>query len=262
MTVLIAHVSDIHIGGSDQSAERAMRVRDHLNALPSPVDAVVVTGDIADHGLVEEYEIAREAMRYDAPTVVCPGNHDSRPEFRKVLHHRTGETDAHEPESDETGPVNRALHLDGLTVLLCDSSIPGRHDGYLDDETIGWLESQLALGDGPVFVGMHHPPIALGLPSVDAIRLTAPERLERVVRAHSRVKAVLVGHAHTAASAVFAGLPLVVAPGVVSTLMMPSELVLPKDWTEDDALNFDLPPAITLHVFDGDRLVSHTRVIP
>lgn len=255
--MLIAHVSDIHIGGSEQSAERAMRVRDYLNGLPSPVDAVVVTGDIADHGLVEEYEIAREAMRYDAPTVVCPGNHDSRPEFRKVLLDRTGG-----PESDEAGPVNRALYLDGLTILLCDSSIPGRHDGYLDDETIGWLESELSRGDGPVFVGMHHPPIALGLPSVDAIRLTAPERLERVVRDRPRVKAVLVGHAHTAASAVFAGLPLVVAPGVVSTLMMPSELVLPEDWSEDDALNFDLPPAITLHVFDGDRLVSHTRVIP
>lgn len=255
--MLIAHVSDIHIGGSEQSAERAMRVRDYLNALPSPVDAVIVTGDIADHGLVEEYEIAREAMRYDAPTVVCPGNHDSRPEFRKVLLDPAGES-----EPDEAGPVNRALRLDGLTILLCDSSIPGRHDGYLDDETIDWLESELSHGDGPVFVGMHHPPIALGLPSVDAIRLTAPERVERVVRAHPRVKAILVGHAHTAASAVFAGLPLVVAPGVVSTLMMPSELVLPEDWSEDDALNFDLPPAITLHVFDGERLVSHTRVIP
>ncbi|MDX2661099.1 metallophosphoesterase [Streptomyces stelliscabiei] len=251
--MLVAHVSDIHIGGSEQSVERALRVRDYLNALPSPVDAVVVTGDIADHGLVEEYEIAREAMRYDAPTLVCPGNHDSRPEFRKVLLDHGGR--------HETGPVNQTLRVDGLTVLLCDSSIPGRHDGWLDDETIGWLESELARAEGPVFVGMHHPPIALGLPSVDAIRLNHPERLEQVLRRHDQVKAVLVGHAHTAASAVFAGLPLAVAPGVVSTLMMPSELVLPDGWSEDDALDFERPPAFTLHVFDGERLVSHTRVV-
>ncbi|MEE1831794.1 hypothetical protein [Streptomyces sp. SP17KL33] len=70
-----------------------------------------------------------------------------------------------------------------------------------------------------------------------------------------------MGHAHTAASSVFAGLPLVVAPGVVSTLMMPSELVLPEGWSEDDTLDFERPPAFTLHVFDGERLVSHTRVV-
>ncbi|BBC36261.1 3',5'-cyclic adenosine monophosphate phosphodiesterase CpdA [Streptomyces graminofaciens] len=251
--MLVAHVSDIHIGGSKQSVERAMRVRDYLNGLPTPVDAVVVTGDIADHGLVEEYEIAREAMRYAAPTLVCPGNHDSRPEFRKVLLDHVGR--------DGAGPVNQTLRIDGLTILLCDSSIPGRHDGHLDDATIDWLESELARAQGPVFVGMHHPPIALGLPSVDAIRLNHPERLERVLRRHDQVKAVLVGHAHTAASAVFAGLPLVVAPGVVSTLMMPSELVLPEEWSEDDALDFERPPAFVLHVFDGERLVSHTRVV-
>jgi 3',5'-cyclic AMP phosphodiesterase CpdA len=108
---------------------------------------------------------------------------------------------------------------------------------------------------------MHHPPVELGLPPVDAIRLTHPERLEAVLGRHPRVKAVLVGHAHTAASAIFAGRPLVVAPGVVSTLMLPQERVLTGNWSEDDAIDFDVPPAITLHVFDGDRLVSHTRVV-
>ncbi|MEU6067655.1 metallophosphoesterase [Streptomyces sp. NPDC047082] len=234
--------------------ERAARVRDYLNGLPSPVDAVVVTEDITDHGLVEDYEIARGAMRDDAPTVVCPGNHGSRPEFRKVLLDHPG-------RDGRAGPVNQALRVDGLAILLCDSSIPGRHDGHLDDKTIDWLESKLARAAGPVFVGMHRPPIALGLPSVDAIRLNHPERLEQVLRRHDQVKAAMVGHAHTAASALFAGLALVVAPGVVSTLMMPGELVLPEEWSEDDALDFERPPAFTLHVSDGERLVSHTRVV-
>ncbi|MFE2425775.1 metallophosphoesterase [Streptomyces sp. NPDC059373] len=258
--MIIAHVSDLHIGGSDASADRAVRVRDYLNGLPGPVADVVVTGDIANHGLVEEYEIAREAMCYDAPTIVCPGNHDSRAEFRKVLLDEPGGTGP--GTGTGPGPVNQVLRLDdGLTVVLCDSSIPGRHDGYLDDGTIAWLDAELAGADGPVLVGMHHPPVALGLPSVDAIRLTHPERLADVLARHRHAKAVLAGHAHTAASAVFAGVPLVVAPGVVSTLMLPEERMLPEGWTEDDALDFDLPPAISLHVFDGERLVSHTRVV-
>jgi len=248
--MIIAHVSDIHIGGSDESAERALRVRDYINGLPEPVDAVVVTGDIADHALVEEYEIAREAMRYDAPTIVCPGNHDSRAEFRSALLGGIG-----------SDPVNQVLRLDGLTIALVDSSIPGRHDGHLDDATIAWLDATLAATEGPVFVGMHHPAVALGLPSVDAIRLKDPDRLQAVLERHPHVRAVLAGHAHTAASAVFAGLPLVVAPGVVSTLKLPGECVLPDDWTEGDALDFAVPPAFTFHVFDGERLVSHTRVV-
>jgi 3',5'-cyclic AMP phosphodiesterase CpdA len=254
--MIIAHVSDIHIGGSDESAERALRVRDYINGLLEPVDAVVVTGDIADHALVEEYEIAREAMRYDAPTIVCPGNHDSRAEFRKVLLDGTGST-----LGTGSDPVNQVLRLDGLTVALVDSSIPGRHDGYLDDPTVAWLDTTLAATEGPVFVGMHHPAVALGLPSVDAIRLKHPDRLQAVLERHPHVRAVLAGHAHTAASAVFAGLPLVVAPGVVSTLKLPGECVLPDDWTEGDALDFAMPPAFTFHVFDGERLVSHTRVV-
>ncbi|WP_406410317.1 metallophosphoesterase [Streptomyces sp. NBC_01614] len=249
--MLIAHVSDLHIGGSEDSVERAMRVREYLNGLPGPVDAVMVTGDIADHGLADEYTIAREVMRYDAPTIVCPGNHDSRTAFRTVLLGQSGH-----------GPINQVLRLEGLTIALCDSSIPGRHDGHLDDETIGWLESELDRAEGPVFVAMHHPPVRLGLPSVDAIRLTNPDRLEKVLKHHPHVRAVMAGHAHTAASAIYAGLPLSVAPGVVSTLKLPQELVLPDQWTEDDALDFELPPAITLHVFDGDRLASHTRVVP
>jgi 3',5'-cyclic AMP phosphodiesterase CpdA len=241
--MIIAHVSDIHIGGSEQSADRAMRVRDYVNGLPGPIDAVVVTGDIADHALIEEYETAREALRYDAPTIVCPGNHDSRAEFRKVLLGDSG---------GDPAPVNQVLRIDGLTIALCDSSIPGRHDGYLDDTTIAWLDAVLADTDGPAFVGMHHPPVALGLSLADTMRLTHPERLADVLSRHPHVRAVLTGHAHTAASSVFAGLPLSVAPGVVSTQRLPQE---------GDVLDFDVPPAITLHAFDGETLVSHTRVV-
>ncbi|MBO3746219.1 metallophosphoesterase [Streptosporangiaceae bacterium NEAU-GS5] len=244
--MIIAHVSDIHIGGSDASVERAMRVRDHINGLPQAVDAIVATGDIADHALVEEYEIAREALTFNAPTIVCPGNHDVRAEFRKVLLGMDGD-----------GPVNQVLRLPGLTIALCDSSIPPRrNEGFLEDETLAWLESVLAAEDGPVFVGMHHPPVTLGMPYVDGIMLTNPEALESILRRHPQVKAVLVGHAHTGAASTFADRPLVVAPGVVSTALLPIE-------TEGGIpVSYDLPPAYTLHVFDNDRLTSHVRAVP
>jgi Icc protein len=177
--------------------------------------------------------------------VICPGNHDVRQAFRKVLLGQDGD-----------GPVNQVLRLNGLTVALCDSSIPGRPEGFLEEETIAWLENVLAeSSDAPALVGMHHPPVTLGIPYVDEIRLRNPERLEEVLRRHPQVAAVLTGHAHTAASTTFAGLPLFVAPGVISTLMLTSEFASPRP------LDFDLPPQIAMHVFEDGRLTTHVRPV-
>ena len=57
MSIVIAHVSDVHIDlvGQDtpeggRSVRRTRAVLDYLDDLPYDLDAVVVTGDIADHG--------------------------------------------------------------------------------------------------------------------------------------------------------------------------------------------------------------------
>ncbi|GAA4207813.1 metallophosphoesterase [Streptosporangium oxazolinicum] len=245
--LILAHVSDVHIDGSPRSIDRTRSVMRHLENLSGPLDAVVVTGDIADNGLIEEYEIARELLTTRYPTIICPGNHDVRPAFRKAL---LGLDDGGD------GPINQVLRLDGLTVALGDSSVPGRPEGFLEDETVTWLNGVLAeTPDTPAIVGMHHPPVSLGTPYVDAIRLRNPERLEAVVRRHPQVVAVIAGHAHTAASTTFAGLPLSVAPGVVSTLRLTRELDAPVP------VDYDLPPQIAMHVFDGGRLITHVRPV-
>lgn len=246
----LAHISDVHIDGSPRSAERAERVARHIRGLPGPIDAVLVTGDIADHGVVEEYETARDLLRFPYPTIICPGNHDSRPEFRKVLLGDAGAAEA------AGSPVNQVLRLPEVTIALCDSSIPGRNDGHLDDETLRWLAEVLSSSTVPVLVGMHHPPVPIGIPYVDTIMLGEPERLEQVLRAHSQVVGVLVGHAHTAAATTFAGLPVYIAPGVTSTGLLPQESTA---WPPVD---FELPPGFALHVLSDDgRLSTHARVV-
>jgi 3',5'-cyclic-AMP phosphodiesterase len=56
--VVLAHISDIHLDGGRRAAGRVERVVSYLANLMRPVDAVLLTGDIADHGLAEEYEEA------------------------------------------------------------------------------------------------------------------------------------------------------------------------------------------------------------
>jgi 3',5'-cyclic-AMP phosphodiesterase len=245
--VLLAQVSDLHIDGGEERVARAERVMGYLAALPRPVDAVLVTGDIADHGAPAEYQVARELLGGPAPVLACPGNHDRRAGFRRVL--------LGDPSGGD-GPVNQVHHLDGVTVVLCDSTVPGQDGGYLDDQTIAWLDAALAAApDRPALVAMHHPPVPLGVPFIDGIRQAGGGRLAEVVRRHDQVVAVLCGHAHTAASTWFAGRQLLVAPGVASTLLLPGE------HPGGDLLDEGAPAAIAFHLLDDGRLTTHFRVV-
>jgi 3',5'-cyclic AMP phosphodiesterase CpdA len=247
MSLTLAHLSDLHIGqdhrgdGGARALRRARQVVDFLNALPGDVDAVLATGDLADHGAPEEYRVVREllgSLRF--PVLACPGNHDERVAYRTTL---LGEP------AGGAEPVNQVHHLAGVTVAMCDSSIPGRDDGLLDDTTLTWLDKVLSDTEDPALVCFHHPPVALHVPYVDNIRLGNDEQLAEVL--NDRVVAVLCGHAHTGATTTFAGRPLVVAPGVVSTLVLPAE--------GDHIVDFGLPPAVAFHVVDDRGLVTHFR---
>ena len=249
--LVIAQVSDLHLDGGDHAAERAGRVLAYVAQLSGPIDAVLVSGDIADHGLSAEYEEAAKVLSVAPfPVLVLPGNHDVRGPFREVL---LGQA----PGTFGDGPVNQVRQVGEAVFALCDSSIPGRDDGLLDDETIGWLDRTLTdvPASAPVFVCFHHPPAELRS-FADKIRQYGEERLADVVRRHPNVVALLCGHAHTAAATTFAGRPLLVAPGVVSTGRMP--------WQAGDAfVDPDQPPGLAFHVLHGDRrLTTHYRVAP
>ncbi|WP_062346918.1 metallophosphoesterase [Herbidospora yilanensis] len=241
--IVVAHVSDTHFDGGPRATERAERVMRHIDGLT--VDAVIVTGDVADNGAPAEYEIARKTLTTRHPTLICPGNHDSRGPFREVLLGSSG-----------SEPVDQVLRVGSFSIVLVDSSIPGRAEGRLESSTLAWLDETLAAAPGKVFVGMHHQASSLHSPYVDGIGLRNPGELAEVLGRHSNVVAVLSGHAHTAAATMFAGLPLLVGPGVVSTVLTPYE-------TESrPPVSLEQPPGFALHVFDGEHLVTHYRVVP
>jgi Icc protein len=247
--MLLAQISDLHIGqdhrddGGVRALHRTQAVIDFLNALPGELDGVLVTGDLADHGLPDEYRTVRELLgTLRVPVFTCPGNHDDRAAFRTTL---LGEV------SGDGEPVNQVHHLGGLTIVMCDSTIPRRGAGRFDDTTLTWLDKVLTETDEPALVCFHHPPVVLHNPYLDDIRLRNDDQLAEVL--NDKVLAVLCGHAHTAAATTFAGRPLVVAPGVVSASVLPVE--------GDHVIDYDLPPAIALHVVDDRGLVTHFRSV-
>ncbi|WP_159774232.1 phosphodiesterase [Streptomyces sp. HM190] len=250
--LVLAHISDLHLDGTDRATRRAERVRDLLWDLPGRVDALLVTGDIADHGTEDEYEEAALLLGLrdgDAPfpVLTCPGNHDSRAPYRKAL--------LGEPPTD--GPVNSVRLFDDAAVLMCDSSVPGRDEGELDAQTYAWIEETLddLDGDRPALLAFHHPPVALHHPLPDAYRLGRPTALARLLERRTEIAGIVTGHAHTPAATTFAGRPLVVGPGVTWTLRLP--------WEGDQAADREAPPGLAFHVLDDEgRLTSHFRVAP
>ncbi|MFE1444045.1 metallophosphoesterase [Streptomyces sp. NPDC058739] len=250
--IVIAHLSDTHLDSTPRSVDRTRAVMRYLDDLPHDLDLVLVTGDITDHGLPEEYEEARRVFSSRHPVMLCPGNHDRRQAFRTHLLGQPGTA------GQEGRPVNQVRRSAGMVVALCDSSVPGKDEGFLADETLAWLEDVLAGTPGrtPVLVGFHHPPARLHVPFVDGIRQFGAERLAALVERHPGIAAFLCGHAHTAAATTFAGRPVLVAPGVVSTVRLPWE----HRAHPDDHVHLDQPPALAFHVLaESGELTTHFR---
>jgi hypothetical protein len=87
------------------------------------------------------------------PIFGCPGNHDKRAAYREGC-------SACRPVTPDQ-PRHEAA---GAVFAMCDSTIPGRPEGFLADETIEWRERVLAdeVGGAPAFVCFHQPPVELG----------------------------------------------------------------------------------------------------
>ncbi|MFI7011163.1 metallophosphoesterase [Streptomyces sp. NPDC050145] len=250
--LVLAQISDLHLDGTARATERAHRVTERLRALPGPVDALLVTGDIADHGAESEYEEAaallglRGGPALPFPVLTCPGNHDVRPAYRKAL--------LGEPAAD--GPVNRAHRIGGAAILMCDSSVPGADEGDLDETTYAWIEAELDALDGgtPVLLAFHHPPVALHHPLPDRYQLGRPGRLARLLERRPEIAALITGHAHSPAATSFAGRPLLVGPGVTWTLRLP--------WEGEQIADRDAPVGLAFHVLDDEhRLTTHFRTV-
>jgi len=243
---LLAHISDLHLNGTGRGAERVSRVMDQLRKLPQPPDALLVTGDIADHGEPAEYQAAAQLLTASFPVLACPGNHDARGALR------TGLLGA----PDSGAPVNHGYRIGELTVLMCDSTIPGRDDGRLDAATLEWIDAELASAGraAPAVLAFHHPPVRVHHPLPDSVPLTNPGELAALLGRHPQVIAILGGHAHTAAASLFAGRPVLLAPAVTWTLVVPVDPGQLADQAAD--------PGFALHVMTGGQLTTHFRTVP
>ncbi|HZP65644.1 MAG TPA: phosphodiesterase, partial [Rudaea sp.] len=251
---LIAQISDLHVKrpgelayGQVDTAAALRHCVNELNRLAPRPALVVISGDLVDTPLAEEYaHLATLLAPLEIPFVAVPGNHDDRAMLRKALRQQDTASD---------GAINIARKVGALDVLALDSSVPGEPHGELDAATLAWLDGKLAASAArPALLFLHHPPFVTGITHMDVQNLRNAAALDALLRKHPRARLVAAGHVHRATLTMFAGVPATICPAPNHAVALDLDAHLPPSLTVE-------PPAFHLHAwFAGDnfgRLVTH-----
>jgi len=253
--VLLAQLSDLHIGAAWEGVDprpRLEQVIEAVRSLPNSVDAVVVSGDLTADGGEEDAQLARQLLdRLDAPVHVLPGNHDLRSTLRGAFE-LPGEGDE---------PIDYSVTVGDLRLIALDSTVPGEDRGDLGAEQLRWLDEELGKEpERPAILAMHHPPLSTGIPEWDGINLLAPERaaLATVVGRHPQLRAIVGGHLHRVVSSALAGCPVLSVPSTYLQILPDFD---PADFQAEDAAYWTDPPGFALHVLRDGELSSQVELL-
>lgn len=249
--VLLAQLSDLHIGATEEEVDPLARLEtvvEAVLALPNAVDAVLVSGDVSDDGGEESCRLARSALaRFDCPVHVLPGNHDDRARLREAF----GMSGA------GAEPISYSVEVGSLRLVLLDSNVPGQDPGRFGPRDLAWLDATLGEEpEQPTLLALHHTPLSTGLPGWDAINLDPAEieALGEVVARHPQLRAIVGGHLHRVAAASLAGCPVLSAP---STYLQ----ARPDFDFDDEDVEMVGPPGFALHVFADGALSCQVEML-
>ena len=130
-------ITDLHISGGADHEQRAARAIEAINALPMPVEFVLVTGDLVNNNLWDTTVVSRVTRllsQIHAPVHVVPGNHD-------ILAKRWTETTNAYVRA--FGPLYTNFTCHGVVFLtLCDEVLHDRNlaAAHPDYDPLGWLQ--------------------------------------------------------------------------------------------------------------------------
>ncbi|RME84879.1 MAG: phosphodiesterase, partial [Zetaproteobacteria bacterium] len=173
---------------------------------------------------------------------VSPGNHCDERALFSTLFPRLGIP----PLAQDEG-----LMLGGWRILALNTHDPAASPGgRLGKRELARLEEALADARGkPVLIAMHHPPVPVGTPWLDAMGLEDAEQFWEIAKRHAELRAVVFGHAHQALALERSGVRLFGTPSTCIQFAQGSERI-----------TFSVEPIGWRWIRLNDDGTMHTRV--
>lgn len=148
------------------------------------VDALLVSGDLSHDGSAESYMALRDALQpLEIPAYCIPGNHDDSDTLRQYL-------------SAGWIVCTESTHVGNWHVVFLDTCRPGSQGGQLGPQRLAQFNAMLESSSAPTLVVLHHPPVPIGSPWMDAMGLADAADFLAVVERHAHIRAVVFGHIH------------------------------------------------------------------
>jgi 3',5'-cyclic-AMP phosphodiesterase len=214
--VHFVHLTDLHIVHSDSTDEHlfsdtATTLRSVKSAIamlePRP-SFVVISGDLTNRGIKENFlELKRLLSDIELPVLLALGNHDTREGFYEFVL---------EDPSRTNEPYCYSKIIDGLHIIVLDSSTPNKVHGTIEPEQFEWLEQELmAEPELPKIVVVHHPTAPMHLPIFNSINFDPADalKLEKLLEGKN-VIGVLSGHVHFDQVSIRGGVPYFISTGL------------------------------------------------
>lgn len=199
-------------------------IADILENYPK-IDAIVHTGDLAQVASPATYTRYQAFMRkLNIPFYQIPGNHDDIRIFP-----------FHAPD-----PIPGVLSFANWRIVLLNTSVPGRTDGWIQTEQLIHLNSILEQNQNhDVILACHHHPLDMKSRWIDNHKLKNTPELTDILARFNNIKAVICGHVHQDSFNVWHD---------IQFLSTPSTSVQFKPKMEDFALDQIAPGYRCLHL--------------
>lgn len=250
----IAWISDLHFVAEGAPLGHDPRQRleaaiAHINAHHEDAACCVISGDLVNDPGLANYAALRPLLdRLAMPWFPMMGNHDDRVLLRQILP---------VPDSCMEDFIQYAVPLNGATVLALDTYKSASSGGEFCAARRQWLENQLQhAGDQPVILFLHHPPMTLGLPMMDEIKMYYGDSFLDLVSRHASGPVQLcIGHVHRSVSGVAAGLPFATLRSVLFQAPPP---VPAWDWDSFSPAPED--PGLGVVLIDGSQITIQNEI--
>lgn len=217
---------------------------DSIKQSHSDAECCVVTGDLADCGEDEAYQLfADQLRRLDFPCHLIVGNHDSRDIFKQYFP---------QVPVDHDGYVQYVVKTSAGIFVMLDTVVTGSPGGAYCETRQAWLRDTLAAhANEPVYLFMHHPPFDIHLPGIDRIGLVDKLAFAQTVRPYTNIRHLFFGHAHRPISGNWQGISFSSLRGTNHQVSL--------DFESENITSVDEPPEYSVVFLSEETIVVHTN---